>query len=232
MDNPSGRVRRTYFGGMTEPPRPPYRHRGALTRFVDRHRRTLAALLTAAALTAAVLAVRPPPPATVEVLVAARDLDASGPLAAGDLAPASLPTALAPRGALEPDAATAGRSLNAPVRRGEVVTDARLADPPALPYGDGLVAVPVRVADPGAVALLSPGDRVDVLAARGRDEFAPARAGPAAEVVEGRPVLAVPSESDHGGEGGALILIAASPQEARELAGHAVDSRLSITIRG
>jgi hypothetical protein len=64
------------------------------------------------------------------------------------------------------------------------------------------------------------------------DEFAPARAGPAAEVVGDRPVLAVPPETGHGGEGGALILIAASPQEARELAGRAVDSRLSITIRG
>lgn len=216
---------------MTDTPRPPYRHRGALTRFVDRHRRALAALFTAAALVAAVLAVRPPPPATVEVLVAARDLDASGPLAAGDLVPASLPASVAPSGAVDPGTATAGRTLNAPVRRGEVITDARLSTTPALPYGDDLVAVPVRVADPGAVSLLSPGDRVDVLAARGRDEFAPARAGPASEVVGDRPVLAVPPEADHGGEGGALILIAASPQEARELAGRAADSRLSITIR-
>ncbi|MDT0329018.1 Flp pilus assembly protein CpaB [Nocardiopsis lambiniae] len=217
---------------MTNAPRLPYRHRRALTRFVDRHRRTLAALLTAAALIGGVLAVRPPPPTTVEVLVAARDLDASGPLSEGDLTRAALPESTAPRGALPPSTEVVGRSLNAPVRRGEVITDARLADPPTRPYGDDLVAVPVRVADPGAVALLSPGDRVDVLAARGHDEFAPARAGPATEVVGARPVLAVPAETRHGGEAGALILIAATPEEARELAGHATGSRLSITIRG
>ena len=232
MDNRPGPGYPPYFESMAQTPRPPYRHRGALTRFVDRHRRTLAAVLTAAALIAAVLAVRPPAPATVEVLAAARDLDASGPLAADDLAPVSLPAPFVPQGALSPGDEASGRSLNAPVRRGEVITDARLADPPALPYGDGLIAVPVRVADPGAVALLSPGDRVDVLAARGRDEFAPARAGPATEVVGDRPVLAVPPESGNSGESGALILIAATPQEARELAGRAADSRLSITIRG
>ncbi|MEU3022368.1 Flp pilus assembly protein CpaB, partial [Nocardiopsis alba] len=33
---------------------------------------------------------------------------------------------------------------NAPVRAGEVLTDARLRDPPALPYGPGLVARPRR----------------------------------------------------------------------------------------
>jgi hypothetical protein len=73
---------------------------------------------------------------------------------------------------------------------------------------------------------------VDVLAAGSPDEFAPVRAGPAVEVVSDRPVLALPAESDRGGGGGALILIAATPAEARSLAGHATASRLSITIRG
>ena len=216
---------------MTDAP-PPYRHRRALTRLLDRYRRPVAALLAAAALLSAVLAVRPPPAPTEQVLVAARDLDATAPLTARDLAPRPLPADSVPDGALAPGAETAGLSLTSPVRRGEVITDARLSDPPARPYGPGLVAVPVRVADPGAVGLLSPGSRVDVLAAGGHDEFAPARAGPAVEVVSDRPVLALPSESDRGGEGGALILIAATPAEARSLAGHAAASRLSITIRG
>lgn len=216
---------------MTDAP-PPYRHRGALARLLDRYRRAAAALLAATALLSAVLAVRPPPTPTQQVLVASRDLDATAPLTARDLAPLALPAEAVPGGALPPDAEAAGLSLTAPVRRGEVITDARLSDPPARPYGPGLVAVPVRVADPGAVGLLSPGSRVDVLAAGGHDEFAPARAGPAVEVVSDRPVLALPAESDRGGEGGALILIAATPAEARSLAGHAAASRLSITIRG
>ncbi|GAA0991304.1 MULTISPECIES: SAF domain-containing protein [Nocardiopsidaceae] len=216
---------------MTSAP-PPYRHRRALTRLLDRHRRVVAALLAAAALLSAVLAVRPPPEPAGLVLVAARDLDATSPLAAGDLAPRPLPSDAVPDGALPADTEAAGLSLTSPVRRGEVITDARLSDPPAGPYGPGLVAVPVRVSDPGAVGLLSPGSRVDVLAAGSPDEFAPVRAGPAVEVVSDRPVLALPAESDRGGGGGALILIAATPAEARSLAGHATASRLSITIRG
>lgn len=218
---------------------PPYRHRRGPLRLLDRYRRAVAAVLTALAAISAVLLLRPPPEPSTEVLVAARDLDAAAPLSEGDLTTLVLPDRSAPDGALSPEtvspgAGAVGLLLNAPVRRGEVLTDARLSDPPALPYGPDLVAVPVRVADPGAVGLLSPGSRVDVLAATGQDEFGgpPAGAGPAVEVVEGRPVLAVPAESDRGGEGGALILIAATSEEARALAGHATTSRLSVTIRG
>ncbi|WP_159943995.1 SAF domain-containing protein [Nocardiopsis sp. FR6] len=211
---------------------PPYRHHRAAARLLNRHRRAVAALLAAAALVSAAWALRPPPVSTTPVLAASRDLDAAAPLGEHDLTALSLPAGAVPEGAVPPGTDTAGLLLNAPVRRGEVITDARLSDPPARPYGPDLVAVPVRVADPGAVGLLSPGSRVDVLAARGHDDLAPARAGPAVEVVTDRPVLALPREAEHGGEGGALLLLAATPAEARALAGHAVSARLSITIRG
>ena len=228
---------------------PPYRHRRGPLRLLDRYRRAVAALLAALAAISAVLVLRPPPEPGTEVLVAARDLDAASALSGNDLTSLVLPDRVVPDGALRPETAapdtdTANKSalppdpvgllLNAPVRRGEVLTDARLSDPPALPYGPDLVAVPVRVADPGAVGLLSPGSRVDVLAATGPGDLGgpPSRAGPAVEVVGDCPVLAVPAEEDRGGEGGALVLIAATPEEARALAGHATTSRLSVTIRG
>ncbi|MFV2196507.1 Flp pilus assembly protein CpaB [Nocardiopsis sp. LOL_012] len=213
---------------MAHPPRP-HRHRRVLTRLLDRHRRPLAALLAAAALTSGVLLLRPPPPATAGVLVASRDLDASRPLADGDLVHRALPERALPRGALAPGTATSGLRLNAPVRRGEVVTDARLSDPPARAYGPDLVAVPVRVADPEVAGLLSPGSRVDVLAVPAPADPHPFHTKPARRVVGDRPVLAVPSGGE--GRGGALVLIAATPDEARELAGHGASSRLSITIR-
>ncbi|MGW5875437.1 Flp pilus assembly protein CpaB [Nocardiopsis terrae] len=213
---------------------PLYRHRRGLVRLLDRYRRAAAAALTALAAISAVLVLRPPPEPSTDVLVAARDLDATAPLAEGDLTVRSLPDRSVPDGALAAEEPPTGLAPNAPLRRGEVLTDARLSDPPARAYGPGLVAVPVRVADPGAVGLLSPGSRVDVLAASGHDGPGgpPSRAGPAVEVVGNRPVLAVPSEGDGGGERGALILVAATPEEARALAGHAATSRLSITIRG
>lgn len=212
----------------------PYRHRRALPRLLDRYRRILATLLAATALVSAVLVVRPPPEPGTDVLVAARDLTATDPLSAQDLTTRQLPDTALPEGALDADAETAGHTLTGPVRRGEVITDARLSDPPARAYGPGLIAVPVRVADPGAVELLAPGNRVDILAASGHDDLQqqPARTGSAVEVVRDRPVLALPAESGQGGEGGALILIAAEPAEARELAGHSAAARLSITIRG
>lgn len=212
----------------------PYRHRRGLLRFLDRYRRVVAALLAALAAIGAVLTLRPPPEPGTEVLVAARDLDASAPLAEADLTDLTLPDRVLPEGALPPDRPVTGLTPNAPVRAGEVLTDARLSRPPAAPYGSDLVAVPVRVSDPGVVSLLSPGSKVDVLAARAMDDLGgpSSRAGPAIEVLGNRPVLAVPPESDGGGEGGALILLAATPEEARALAGHATMSRLSVIIRG
>lgn len=210
---------------------PPYRHRRAVHRFLDRHRRPLTALLAACALLSAVLVLRPPPEPGREVLVAARDLDASSPLGGADLSPRRLPESALPEGAMPSDTDVSGRRLSGPVREGEVLTDARLADPPARPYGPGLVAAPVRVADTGTVSLLTPGDRVDVLAASGGDDPTVARSGPAVEVVSDRPVLAVPDEDSRGGEGGALVVVAADPEEARALAGSAADSRLSVSIR-
>lgn len=233
---------------MDEAP-PPYRHRRGPLRLLDRYRRAVAAALAALAAISAVLVLRPPAEPGTEVLVAARDLDAASALSRDDVTSLVLPDRVLPDGALRTEASAPGTDpasgaalapdpvglrLNAPVRRGEVLTDARLSDPPALPYGPDLVAVPVRVADPGAVGLLTPGSRVDVLAAAGPGDLGgpPVRAGSAVEVVGDCPVLAVPAEDDRGGEGGALVLIAATPQEARALAGHATTSRLSVTIRG
>lgn len=230
MDNRPGPPRPVYRRTMADA-LSPYRHRRAVHRFLDRHRRSLTALLAASALLSAVLVLRPPPEPGREVLVAARDLDASSPLGDADLAPRHLPDTVLPEGALAADTAATGRRLSGPVREGEVLTDARLADPPARPYGPGLVAAPVRVADAGTVTLLTPGDRVDVLAASAADPSAPARAGPAVEVVSDRPVLAVPDEDSGSGESGALLLVAADTEEARALAGFAADSRLSVSIR-
>jgi ribulose 1,5-bisphosphate synthetase/thiazole synthase len=90
----------------------------------------------------------------------------------------------------------------------------------------GLVAVPVRVADAATATLVTAGDRVDVLAA-GAAPGAP----PAARVVAvDAEVLAVPPAVQDDGAG-ALIVVAATPQVAAQLAAAAVSSRLSLTLR-
>ncbi|RNL82876.1 Flp pilus assembly protein CpaB [Halostreptopolyspora alba] len=209
-------------------------HRLVLGGFLARHRRGLGALCAVLALAGAVLLLRPPPEPTVEVLVASRDLTAVSPVRDGDTAVRSLPGFAVPDGALRPDTDPTGESLTGPVLRGEVLTTARIADPPAEAYGDGLVAAPVRIADPGSVALLGPGRRVDILAS-GADPFTgDGAAGPATAVVTDRPVIAVPDGDDAAahGDSGALILVAVPPEEARALAGHAAAGHLSVSITG
>ena len=96
-----------------------------------------------------------------------------------------------------------------------------------LPAGStGLVAVPVRIADAASAALVTAGDRVDVLAA-----VSAAGGPPYAQVVAPEAqVLAVPTAVQDGGDG-ALIVVAASPAVAARLAAAAVTSRLSLTLR-
>ncbi|GAA3742688.1 RcpC/CpaB family pilus assembly protein [Salinactinospora qingdaonensis] len=222
---------------LTDSPRRGRLRRLRITLLLARHRRALAALCAVAALGCAVLAVRPPAPATVEVVVAAHDHDARQPLEARDVTVAALAREAVPDSAISAERDLTGTWLSAPVRRGEVLTPARLADPPAAAYGPALVAAPVRLADPGAVSLLRPGSRVDVLAAAG-EGLALGAARPAATattVVSDRPVVALPAaEGDTAGPAGdseALVVVAVTEEEAQRLAGHAAGSRLSVTIR-
>ena len=61
-----------------------------------------------------------------------------------------------------------GRALSpAPMARGEAISGHRLTDLPQWSVPQGTMPVPVRFADAGAAALLSAGQRVDVVAASG-----------------------------------------------------------------
>ncbi|MFL6139613.1 MAG: SAF domain-containing protein [Frankiaceae bacterium] len=214
-----------------------------LRRLARRHRGPLSALLAAAAVLAALSALRPAAPATVAVLTAAHRLPAGEVLAARDVATARLPPSVVPDGALRPGDRVVGRALAGPVRRGEPLTDVRLAgaallaaapprrspgspDGASLPAGD-TVAAPVRIADQGAVALVRAGDRIDVLATP------PDGAGPAVVVAGDVLVLATPRDGpDAAAADGALVLVETSRQGASELARAAVGDRLSLTLLG
>jgi pilus assembly protein CpaB len=202
--------------------------RGAL-----RHRRVLAAALAAGAVVAGVQAVAPPAPATRTVLAAAHDLAWGARIGPDDLRALALPLDAVPDGALTDAAAARGRLLAGPVRRGEALTDLRLVGPGLLEgdgdgEADGLVATPVRIADPDAAGLLRAGDVVDVLAAGGED---------AAEVVASAVrVLVVPQPGEDGAgvsvlSEGALVVLATTPRVAAALARAATNSRLSVTLR-
>lgn len=165
--------------------------RSRARRSVLRHRRLLAFILTAAAVLAGLGAVRPQPPVTVAVAVAARDLPAGAVLGPEDLSTASLPPAVVPDGLAT---APLGHTLAAPVRRGEPVTDVRLVGPALTTAQPGLVALPVRFTDAAMAGLLRVGDRIHLL-------VTDATSGHTSSVADGVTVLAVPApaEADQSG---------------------------------
>jgi Flp pilus assembly protein CpaB len=225
-----------------------------LRRAASWHRRLLAAGLAAGAVAAGLHAAAPPPVAGVSVLVADRDLPGGSRLDPADLRTVNLPEALAPASALPAGADLRGAVLAAPLAADEVLTSARLVGPSLLEgYDTTLVGVPVRLADAAVATLLHAGDLVDVLAADpsgvgfefsgALDGSVPATgadgtdmAGAARVVAPAVRVLAVLADDaggafSAGGGAGALIVVAASPNVAADVAGAEATSRLSVALR-
>lgn len=199
-----------------------------LSRTVTWHRRLVAGGLAAGAVALTIHALEPSPDPGVAVVTAVHDLPGSTVLEPDDLAVTRIPEHAVPAGALPSTAGITGQRITGPVRAGEIITDVRLMGTALLDgWGPDLAAVPVRIADPAAARLVQPGDVLDIIAAD------VSGAGGARVLAAGVPVLAVPPESDSGVAGdGALLVIAANPGQARELANASVTSRLSIALTG
>jgi Flp pilus assembly protein CpaB len=190
-------------------------------------RRVLSGLLTVAAL---VLALRSPPksgppgPPTVPVVVAAADLSPGVVLDRGDLAVVRLPADAAPAGRSADPHGLLGRVLAAGVRAREPLTDARVVGAGlAARLPPGQVAAPVRLADLAVAQLVSPGDRVDVLAT------AP-DAARAELVTAGALVLAAPARTGSAGEEAGVLLVAVDPATAARLAAASTTSTVTVSL--
>jgi len=197
--------------------------RRAVRRTVLARRRLLAGLLTAVAVAAGLHTARATPPPQVRVLVAAHDLPAGAVIAADDVrgvgfAPGSVPEGVA----RDP----AGRTLAAPMRAGEPLTDVRLVGPALADGYPGLTAVPVRLPDPGMAGLLRVGDRVDLISADPQ--------GRSAETVAADvPVLALPdtpTEVGAAGLTGRLVVVGAQPGEVTRIADASVRTFVTIAF--
>ncbi|RYC05775.1 SAF domain-containing protein [Nocardioides zhouii] len=198
---------------------PPARRRlRAVRQQLRRRRRVIAALLTACAVLAALRTVAPPPPETVDVLVAARDLPSGAVLDDDDLVRRAFPADLAPPDLAE---AAAGRVLAGPMGRGEVLTDVRLVGPSLADARPGETVMPVRLPDAGMAALLRAGDRVDLVATD-------PGTGETRVVASDVTVLATPTEVPDGPAGGALVVVAASADEATAVASAALAQFLTV----
>ena len=195
----------------------------AVRRAVLARRRLLAALLTAVAVATGIHAAAAPPPATVEVTVAAHDLAAGTVLGPGDLRTSRFAPGSVPAGA---SSDALGRTLAAPLRAGEPVTDVRVVGPALTAGYPGLAAVPVRLPDAGMADLLRVGDVVDLVAAD------PQRGG-ASVVAAGVPVLAVPAapaEVGASGMPGRLVVVGAEPGDVPQIADASARTFLTVAF--
>jgi Flp pilus assembly protein CpaB len=197
-----------------------------LRRMILARRRSLSAVLAGSAVLVGFQAATDPPPTTVPVLTAARDLPGGVVVSRDDLALVGFTPASVPEGVVATADEVVGRTTTTPFRAGEPVTDVRLVHGSVLDGYPGSVAVPVRIGDPGAVGMLRVGDRIDVLAAD------PQRPGPARVVADDMPVLALPRADDPGGSlvSGALVVLAVPPSTAAALAGAGVAEYLSVVV--
>lgn len=204
--------------------------------WLSRNRRLGIALLLCAAAAISVHQLTPTPVHTVTGLAAARDLPAGSALAPADLAHVRVPPDMMAAGFLDQENELAGKQLAAPLRKGQLLTDAQLLGPGLLAgTPPGSAAVPLRMADPSSIQLVSPGQLVNVVltAANGFDQQA------ASEVL----ATAVPVlwTSGKGGQSGqwlataetdGLIVVAASAEQAARLAGASTQGKLFFVLVG
>lgn len=195
-------------------------------RTVLARRRLLAALAAATAVAAGLQATTGPPAAKAVLIVAARDIPGGAVVRASDLAPVEFDPSSVPAGVVAGAAEAVGRTTATPVRAGEPITDVRLVGGSMLAAYPGMVAVPVRIGDPGAVALLKIGDHIDVLAADPQGE------SEAVVVAADAPVIAIPLQEETGAAvvSGGLIVVAITDRTAQDLAAAGVSAYLSLVI--
>lgn len=198
-------------------------------------RRVTASLLAGGAVLGTVALARTPEGGPlVTVVVAAQDLPAGRELQPADLLEQRRPRAYAPSGS-QSAAALVGRRLSSPVAAGEVLTTTRVAGAGLLAgRPEDEVAVHVPLADPGALAMVRAGDRVDVLAGTGETVVASALVL-AVRGVDAGTGLSGGVGPSLGGDGGGLVLavtaaaagrIASAPRD--EIGG----SSLTVVLRG
>ena len=173
-------------------------------------RRGLAAVAAGGAVFVAVSAAGTPPPATVPVWTAARDLPAGTVLAAGDLHRVGFAPGSVPVHALGSPRPVVGRTLASPVGRGEPLSRLDVVRPGLAQGYPGRVAVPVRITDPAVAALLRVGDRVALVAT---DPADPAHGG--ITLASDATVVALPAATDDTGGTAALpgrLVVVAVPE--------------------
>lgn len=203
-------------------------------RWLERNRRLAVSLLLCIAAGITVHQLTPAPAFAVSVFAAARDLAAGETLGPEDLTLLSVPHDLVPAGSYGVNGSPHGQQLAVALRKGQLLSDAQLLGPGLLAGSPaGTAAVPLRMADPASIQLLSPGQLVNVVMTTG-DSFD--QTAPSQVLAAAVPVLWT---SGHGSEAGqwlaggeteGLMVVAADADQARRLAGASTQGKLFFVL--
>lgn len=182
-------------------------------RAISWHRRGLAAVAAAIAVLALWSALRPSAPVSEEVVVARRTVTAGSTLTEADLEVRSLPASALPDQVARDPTPLLGRTSAATLTAGSILTEASVVAPRSHARPGALTA-PVRARDPDVLALLRPGDRIDLLGTDGN--------GASTTIARGAVVVAVPRKPDDGGAFSSgseqnLVLVEVSDTEAARI---------------
>ena len=178
---------------------------------------------------AGVAALRPDPAdGRTDVVTAARDLSPGRALTVDDLATEKLSATMVPDGALGSVDLVVGATLAGPVRRGEVLTDARVLGSrlAGLAAGPDARVVPLHLADAAVLDLIRPGDVVDVLGAVSAETDAEPRVIAANAIV----VLVSARQKSAGAGDERVVLVALPAAAANALAGATLVQTVTLTI--
>ncbi len=154
---------------------------------------------------------------------AARDLPGGETVGQEDLEIRRLSPASVPDRAVDDLDEVVGRTLAAPMSRGEVITSLRTVQRGLLQGYPGSTAVPLRITDAAVVDLLRVGDRISFVVAD------PDGRTPPRQLLEDVPVVAIPQARGGGlasGTPGRLVVVAVATESASEVAASAATSIL------
>lgn len=192
------------------------------------------ALLLSVAAGLTVHQLTPAPADAVPALAAARDLPAGKTLAPDDLRVLNVPRGIVPAGSYTSTESLRGQQLAVAVRKGQLLSESQLLGPGLLAGSPpGSAAVPLRMADPASIRLLSPGQLVNVVMTSGSGFDQPATSEVLAAAV---PVLWTSGHGDAAGpwltagETEGLMVVAADADQARLLAGASTQGKLFFVL--
>lgn len=207
-----------------------------LSSWLSRNRRLAIALLLCLAAGITVHQLTPPPADTITAIAAAHDLPAGTALTPADVVETPIPQRLVTAGSVARSTEAVGKQLAAPLRKGQLLTDSLLLGPGLLAgTPPGSAAVPLRMADPSSIQLVSPGQLVNVVltGANGYDQGSPSEV-----LASSVPVLWTSGQGGKAGqwlgtgETDGLIVVAAAPEQAARLAGASTQGKLFFVLVG